>query len=162
MRISATPQKGWTLKRTPKQSHKRGLGSLAFVRRFRRTFFGKQVILKFDSLGTISKNGIPSVCPDAFARFSCPIFGRSILPGFPPPLTGNNAYNVNRLLFQHLPLDLREKRDSSVADLHGQVNPETNSNSFFTCLIVFLSSWCFSFLAIIDVMDFRSLFNGAK
>ena len=46
-------------------------------------------------------------------------------------VAGNNAYNVNRLLFQHLPLDLREKRDSSVADLHGQVNPETNSNSTF-------------------------------
>ena len=48
-----------------------------------------------------------------------------------PPVAGNNAYHVNRLLFQHLPLDLREKRDSSVADLHGQVNPETNSNSTF-------------------------------
>ena len=72
-------------------------------------------------------------------------------------VAGNNAYNVNRLLCQHLPLDLREKRDSSVADLHGQVNPETNSNSFFTTYFR-----CFSCLAIIDVMDFRSLINGAK
>ena len=64
----------------------------------------------------------------------------------------HNAYIVNRLLLQRLLLDLHEKRNSSVADLHGQANPETNSSStFFQSSLAYLMFNCIS-QAIIDVM----------